>query len=55
MEESLNKPKAETIWYENYRPIQEYLDGFQKPAILESDFQEEELSWVQIIENSTQI
>ena len=54
MEESLNRPTAEAIWYENYKPIQEYLEGFQKPAILKSDFQVEALSWVQIIENSTQ-
>ena len=55
MEESLYRPKAEPIWYENYEPIQEYLESYQKPEILESDCQVEELSWVQIIENSTQI
>jgi hypothetical protein len=55
MEESFYRPKAEPIWYENYKPIQEYLESFQKPAILESDYQVEELSWVQIIENSTHI
>ena len=55
MEESLNRPTAEPVWYENFKPIQEYLESSQKPAILENDIPVDELSWTQIIENSTQI
>lgn len=54
MDDSHNRPLAETIWYENYQPIQEYLENSQKPANLKKDYQGEELSWTQIIENSTQ-
>jgi hypothetical protein len=55
MEESLIKPVDETIWYENDQPIQEFLESFRKPAILEADHQAEELSWIKIIKESIQI
>ena len=54
MDDSLNRPLVETIWYENYEPIQEYLESSKKPANLKKDHQVEELSWTQIIENSIQ-
>ncbi len=54
MDDSLNRPLAETIWYENYEPIQEYLENSQKSATIKEDYRGEELSWTQIIENSTQ-
>ena len=49
MEESLIKPADETIWYENDRPIQEFLESFRKAAILEVDHQAEALSWIKIM------
>ena len=49
MEELLIKPVDETVWYENDQPIQEFLESFRKPAILETDHQAEELSWVEIM------
>jgi hypothetical protein len=54
MDDSHNRPLAETTWYENHEPIQEYLENSQKPANLKKDYQGEELSWTQIIENSNQ-
>ena len=33
MEEPLIKSEQETVWYENDRPIQEFLHSFQKCAI----------------------
>ena len=54
MDDSHSRPLAETIWYENYKPIQEYLENSQKTANLKKDYQGEEPSWTQIIENSTQ-
>jgi len=52
MEESLIKPVDETVWYENDQPIQEFLESFRKPTILEADHQAEEFSWVKIVEPS---
>ena len=52
MEESLSKPADETIWYENDQPIQDFLESFRKPAILEADYQAEELSWIKIMKKS---
>ena len=46
------KPVNETIWYENDQPIQEFLESFRKPTILEADHRAEELSWVKIVEPS---
>ena len=55
MEELLIKQADETVWYENDRPIQEFLKSFRNPAILEADHQVEELSWVKIMQKSIQI
>ena len=55
MEESLIEPADETVWYENDQPVQEFLESFRKPAILEADHQAEELSWVEIMKKSIQI
>ena len=55
MEESLIKSADETVWYENDQPIQEFLESFRKPAILEADHQTEKLSWIKIMEKSSQI
>ena len=52
MEKSLIKPADDTVWYENDHPIQEFLESYRKPAILETDHQAEELSWIKIVENS---
>ena len=52
MEESLIEPADETVWYENDQPIQEFLESFRKPEILEAEHQAKELSWVKIIEKS---
>jgi hypothetical protein len=54
MDDSLNRRLVETIWYENYEPIREYLENSQKPANIKRGYQVEELSWTQIIENSIQ-
>jgi hypothetical protein len=55
MEELLINPVDETVWYENDQPIKEFLESFRKPAILEADHQAEELSWIEIMNNPTQI
>ena len=52
MEESLLKSADETVWYENDQPIQEFLESFRKPLVLEADHQAKELSWIKIIEKS---
>jgi hypothetical protein len=54
MEESVNRPVEDTIWYENDQPIQEFLENFRKPAILKDNHPSEELSWVQLVEKSNQ-
>ena len=54
MEELLNRPVEDTIWYENDQPIQEFLGNFRKPAILEDACSSEELSWIQLIEKPIQ-
>jgi len=55
MEELLTKSADETIWYENEQPIKEFLESFRKAEILETDDQAEELSWIEIVNNSNQI
>ena len=55
MEELLTKSADETIWYENEQPIKEFLESFRKTEILEADDQTEELSWIDIVNNSNQI
>jgi len=55
MEELLTKSADETIWYENEQPIKEFLKSFRKTEILEADDQAEELSWIDIVNNSNQI
>jgi hypothetical protein len=54
MEESVDRPVEDIIWYENDQPIQEFLGNFRKTAILEDDYPSEELSWVQLVEKSIQ-
>jgi hypothetical protein len=55
MEESLIKSTDKTLWYENDQPIQEFLESFRKPPVLEADHHAEEPSWLKIIEKSIQI
>jgi hypothetical protein len=49
MEELLIKTADDAVWYENDQPIQEFLESFRKPEILEADHQAEEISWVEIM------
>ena len=52
MAEPLPKPAEETAWYENHQPIQEFLDGYKKSPIRTEDPQDEELSWIKIVNKS---
>ena len=55
MEELLTKSADETSWYENEQPLKEFLESFRKAEILKADDQTEELSWIDIVNNSNQI
>jgi hypothetical protein len=55
MEELFTKSVDETIWYENEQPIKEFLESFRKAEILEANDQTEELSWIDIVNDSNQI
>ena len=47
----------ETIWYENYEPIQEYLDRefSKKSTIAEKDPKSVKFSWLEIMKKSFHI
>ena len=47
----------ETMWYENYEPVREYLDGefSKKPAAAEKDPKTARFSWLAIMKKSFHI
>ena len=47
----------ETLWYENYEPVQEYLDSefSKKSAIAEKDPKPVKFSWLEIMKKSFHI
>ena len=47
----------ETIWYENYEPVQEYLDSefSKKPTSAEKDPKSVKFSWLEIMKKSFHI
>ncbi len=53
-----NKIKDEdTMWYENYEPVREYLDGelSKKPAVAEKDRKTMRFSWLEVMKKSFHI
>ena len=47
----------ETMWYENYEPVQEYLDGefSKKSTVVEKDPKTVRFSWLEIMKKSFHI
>ena len=47
----------ETMWYENYEPVQEYLDGefSKKSTVAEKDSKTVRFSWLEIMKKSFHI
>ena len=47
----------ETVWYENYEPVQEYLDSefSKKSAVAEKDPKTVSFSWLEIMKKSFHI
>jgi len=48
MKNSLINRNDKPLWYENDRPIQEYLDSSKKPATQTEDHRPERLSWLKM-------
>lgn len=57
MKGRLKMQDEETIWYENYEPIQEYLDRefSKKSTIAEKDPKSVKFSWLEIMKKSFHI
>ena len=47
----------ETVWYENYEPVQEFLDGEfpKKSTVAEKDPKTVRFSWLEIMKKSFHI
>ena len=52
MEKPLIKPEQETVWYENDRPIQEFLHSFQKCAITKKEIVRNQPSLLKLVQKS---
>ena len=54
MKNTFKTQNEETMWYENYAPVQEYLDRefSKKSTVAEKDAKNVEFSWLEIMKKS---
>ena len=57
MKGTFKKQDEETMWYENYEPVQEYLDSEfpKKSTVAEKDPKTVRFSWLEIMKKSFHI
>ena len=57
MKDIFKMQDEETVWYENYEPIQEYLDKeiSKKSTVAEKDPKTVRFSWLEVMKNSFHI
>ena len=57
MKDIFKMQDEETVWYENYEPIQEYLDKelSKKSTFAEKDSKIVRFSWLEVMKNSFHI
>jgi hypothetical protein len=57
MKDTFKMQDEETVWYENYEPVREYLDSEfpKKSTIAEKDPKTVRLSWLEIMKKSFHI
>ena len=57
MKDTLKMQDEETVWYENYEPVQEYLDRelSKKSTVAEKDPKTVRISWLEVMKKSFHI
>jgi hypothetical protein len=57
MKDTFKMQDEETVWYENYEPVQEYLDSEfpKKSTVAEKEPKTVRLSWLEIMKKSFHI
>ena len=57
MKDTLKMQDEETLWYENYEPVQEYLDSefSKKSTVAEKDTKTVRISWLEVMKKSFHI
>ncbi len=57
MKDTFKMQDEETVWYENYEPVQEFLDGEfpKKSTVAEKDPKTVRFSWLEIMKKSFHI